>query len=103
MTVRGESGATQPVLFEKLFKEEITETGFGDMTYFYFLPDGGAYVFPGDTRYEHVTRENIEEHFLPSFSEADAERCRRLFPGDGPCYVHGTKEELYALLEFDKQ
>lgn len=77
----------------------------GDTTVTWFLPEGGAYVFPGDDRERKgcvVTTEDVEDFFRPSFTVANRKDIEALAPGDGPCAFVGTREELYAVLGFTK-
>ena len=78
---------------------ELLESG--DGTILWFLPDSGAYVFPGDGRYGAViiTAADLEKYFRPSFTVANRKDLEDLLPGDGPCSIEGTQDELYALLK----
>lgn len=73
----------------------------GDATIFWFLPGGGAYVFPGDGRFGAVikTAADLEKYFCPSFTIANYEDLDKLIPGDGPDVEIGTKDELHELLK----
>jgi hypothetical protein len=72
----------------------------GDCTILWFLPTGGAYVFPGDGRHGAAVRNSadLESYFCPSFTLANRQDLLNLLPGDGPSFFEGAREELYGLL-----
>lgn len=72
----------------------------GDGTILWFLPDYGAFVFPGDARQNTVIRSetDLERYFHPSVTPANRENLEKLIAGDGPLAVEGTRHELYNLL-----
>jgi hypothetical protein len=72
----------------------------GDATILWFLPDHGAFVFPGDGRGNEriATAEQLESYFCPSITTNNQADLFRILTGDGPCSFEGTREELYDVL-----
>ncbi len=68
----------------------------GDGTILWFLPTGGAYVFPGDGRNGKIIRNaaDLETYFRPSFTVANREDLEASVAGDGPDSVEGARRTV---------